>query len=142
MTENTTPDYMTDHDFRCERRPLDGATMIGSCRCAARAAVRTVTLECGTASAMSAEAQIMAAVNVNTMLESLMRDMFASLFGRVRDAGRVPVLSTLHLVGEHDRWLDGDTVKLAVMTVPEGTPMTEALLEVAEDWMRARGLRR
>jgi hypothetical protein len=113
------------------------------CHCAERAATRALMLEVSNASAMSNETQEHAAINVNVLLEDMMRTMVASLTQRVRAEGRTPVLSTLHLVGEQDAFMESDTIKLACLTVPEGvSPVSKFVLEVADDWMRARGLRR
>ena len=128
------------HDRRCERANTSAYRL--TCRCADRAAMRKLTLECGTASSMSAEVQANSIINVNDLVAERLRRMTASLAGRVRNAGRVPLLSTMHLIGEYDQGLECDTMRLVVLTVPEGTPLTESLAEVADDWMRARGLRR
>lgn len=139
MTENTTP--AEHHDRRCEQANTLAHRLI--CRCADRAAARAVMLEVGNASAISNEAQEHAAINVNVLLEDMLRSMVASLTQRVRAEGRVPVLSTLHLVGEQDAFMESDAIKLACLTVPEGvSPVSRFVLEVADDWMRARGLRR
>lgn len=131
---------LTMHDRLCEGANTSAHRL--SCRCADRHRVRSLFLECGTAAAMTSEAQEHAAINVGMMLEDVMRTMTASLLGRVREAGRIPVLSTLHLVGEHDAFLEGDTLRFVVATVPEGvSPSSSSVLEVADEWMRARGLR-
>lgn len=132
-------DAIEHHDRRCERANTPAYRL--TCRCAERRAARALTLECGNAAAMSDESVAMAAVKPALMVEELMRRSMAALLRTVADAGRVPILSTLHLISEHDRWLEGTTFRFAVLTVPEGTPASESLLEVADDWMRARGLR-
>lgn len=136
---DTTP--ITHSHRHCEAGDPDYAT--SACRCDERAALRAVALECSNASAMSSETQEHAAINVNVLLEDMMRSMVAGLTQRVRAEGRVPILSTLHLIGQHDVRMEADAVKLAVLTVPEGvSPVSPLVLEVADDWMRARGLRR
>ena len=80
---------------------------------------------------------------VGDVIEKMLHRMTHELVERVRAEGRTPVLSTLHLVGEHNRMMDADELKLAVLTVPEGvSPVSPLVLELADDWMRARGLRR
>lgn len=139
MTENTTP--VERHDRRCERENTPAYRL--TCCCAERAATRALMLEVGNASAISNETQERAAINVNVLLEDTLRSMVAGLTQRVRAEGRTPVLSTLHLVGEQDAFMESDAIKLVCLTVPEGvSPVSRFVLEVADDWMRARGLRR
>lgn len=126
-----------NHDRRCEVANIFRLT----CRCAERRAMRALTLECGTAAAVSDEAVAMAALSPGELVQDVMRRSMRKLFDAVADAGRLPVLSTLHLISEHDQYLDGTMFKWVVLTVPLGTPMSDSLLEVAVDWMRARGLR-
>lgn len=130
------------HDRRCEAvvPGLQGRSMMG-CRCRLRVLARRLTLECGTAAAVSDEAVAMAALSPGELVQDVMRRSMRKLFDAVADAGRLPVLPTLHLISEHDRYLDGTLFRWVVLTVPLGTPMSDSLLEVANDWMRARGLR-
>lgn len=127
------------HDRRCERARTPAYRL--TCRCAERRAARALTRECGNAAAVSDEAVVMAALTPGDLVEQLMRRSMRKLFDAVADAGRVPILPTLHLISEHDRDLDGTLFRFVVLTVPEGTPVSESLLEVADDWMQARGLR-
>lgn len=127
------------HDRRCERANTPSYRL--TCRCAERRAVRALTRECGNAAAVSDEAVVMAALTPGMLVEEVMRRSMRALFDTVAAAERLPILSTLHLVSEHDQWLEGTTFRFVVLTVPVGTPMSKSLLEVADDWMRARGLR-
>lgn len=127
------------HDRRCEQF---GTLNKGRpCRCAERRALRKLTLECGNAAAISDEAVVMAALSPGELIEQVMRRSMRKLFDAVAEAQRAPILPTLHLVSEHDRDLDGTLFRFVVLTVPEGTPISDTLLEVADDWMRQRGLR-
>lgn len=125
------------HDRRCERGNTAAHRL--TCRCAARAEARKLCVESGNASFISAES--LARGNVAEQLTYQLEWSTRVLMRAISDAGRVPMPSTLHLVSDTDVSLDATSMRLVVLTVPEGTVLTESLAEVAEDWMRSRRLR-
>lgn len=128
-----------NHDRRCEQ-PDVLVEERGRCRCAARAAAKALTLECGTATAIGHEATTYG--HIGDIITDTLDRSTRKLMAAVSAQQRVPLPMTLHLISTNDPYLDASTLRLAVLTVPHGTTLDDSLLEVADDWMRAQGLRR
>jgi hypothetical protein len=138
MTNLPEPIAVVVHDRRCEVANTSAYRL--TCRCGQRAAAKALCVETGNAYAISNES--LDRGDVGEQIARTLERLTRNLMHAVTEAGRVPVPSTVHLVSEGDSILDAVSMRLVALTVPDGTPLTDSLLEVADDWMRARGLRR
>lgn len=127
------------HDRRCEQADVL-VEEPGRCRCRQRAEVRAFCREVGNAQAISYEST--ARGPVADILDAAVSKSMRSLMTKVTEAQRIPLPMTMHVVSESDAFMDATVMRLVVLTVPTGTELDDDLLNVADDWMRARGLRR
>lgn len=124
------------HDRRCEAvvPGLQGRSMMG-CRCGRRNEVRTLAVEMGTAGSVSDETLRMAGLPpFETMRYTIDRLMSATL-RQLDEHRRELIPSSMMVTTEHDRIIDGVTIRVEVLALPFGSLQDDAVLEVAADWV-------
>lgn len=135
------------HDHRCEQ-DLEGKTTADRkgdaqrCGCLARREAKRHATQYGQLITVS-DYEVAREHHVGMVIDEAVHRGIRSLLTAVAQAGRVPLITTLHIVGQNPPAYNATAdIKFAVLTVPSGAVIDTAMLEVADDWMSARGLRR